>query len=78
MTTTEWRALPSNIVDGWWNVVDDEDRNILEGLGKELAHLIAASREMQKALEKIVRDWDGEPEDMFDARAALAKSVPKP
>ena len=30
--------------------------------------------ELLKALEKIVFDWDGEPEDMFDARAVLAKA----
>lgn len=35
------------------------------------AHLIAAAPVLYDALEKIVRDWDGEPEDMYDAWVAL-------
>ena len=38
------------------------------------AHLIASAPDLYSALEKIVFDWDGEPEDMFAARAALAKA----
>ena len=38
------------------------------------AHLIAAAPDLYAALEKIVFDWDGEPEDMFAAQAALAKA----
>lgn len=37
-------------------------------------HLFAAAPDLYSALEKIVLDWDGEPEDMSDARAALAKA----
>ena len=37
-------------------------------------HLIAAAPDLYAALEQIVFDWDGEPEDMFAARAALAKA----
>lgn len=39
------------------------------------ARLIAAAPELLAALEKIVYDWDGEPEDMADARAAIAKAT---
>ena len=38
------------------------------------AHLIAAAPDMYEALAQIVFDWDGEPEDMADARAAIAKA----
>jgi uncharacterized protein (UPF0335 family) len=37
---------------------------VIERLEKEKAQLV-------KALEKIVFDWDGEPEDMFEAKEAL-------
>lgn len=37
------------------------------------AALIAAAPDLYVALAKIVRDWDGEPEDMYEASAALAK-----
>ena len=46
----------------------DEVKRIAE------AHLIAAAPDLYAALEQIVFDWDGEPEDMFAARAALAKA----
>lgn len=35
------------------------------------AALIAAAPALYAALAQIVFDWDGEPEDMHDARAAL-------
>lgn len=38
------------------------------------AHLFAAAPDLYEALDQIVFDWDGEPEDMADARAALAKA----
>lgn len=38
------------------------------------AHLIAAAPDLLEALADIERDWDGEPEDMFRARAALSKA----
>ena len=38
------------------------------------SNLIAAAPDLYAALEQIVFDWDGEPEDMFAARAALAKA----
>jgi len=46
----------------------DDERDIAT------SNLIAAAPELYAALEKIVLDWDGEPEDMFAARAALAKA----
>lgn len=44
------------------------------------AHLFAAAPALYEALARIVRDWDGEPEDMFEASAALAQArgEPKP
>lgn len=39
------------------------------------ARLIASAPELLEALKKVVRDWDGEPEDMADARAAIAKAT---
>ena len=38
------------------------------------AHLIASAPELLSALQKIVLDWDGEPEDMYAARKAIAKA----
>lgn len=40
------------------------------------AKLIAASPDLLEALLKIVRDWDGDPEDMATARAAIEKATP--
>lgn len=38
------------------------------------ANLIAAAPDLYEALRQIVYDWDGEPEDVFDAQIALAKA----
>lgn len=38
------------------------------------ARLIAAAPSMYDALMRIIHDWDGEPDDMTEARAALAKA----
>lgn len=42
------------------------------------ALLIAASPKLLKALEQIVADWEGEEEDVFNARAAIAEARGKP
>ncbi|MAN77817.1 MAG: hypothetical protein CML24_11640 [Rhizobiales bacterium] len=39
------------------------------------AHLISAAPDMLKALKRIVHEWDGEPEDMAEAREAIAKAT---
>jgi hypothetical protein len=50
----------------------------IEGIdGAEMAanaHLIAAAPDLYAALERIVFDWDGEPEDMVAAENALRKA----
>ena len=38
------------------------------------ARLISAAPDLFRELEPRGRDWDGEPEDMIGARAALAKA----
>lgn len=38
------------------------------------ARLIAAAPDLLAALKQIVFDWDGEPEDMIEASAAIAKA----
>ena len=38
------------------------------------AHLIVTAPDLLSVLEKIVHDWDGEPEDMFDAIAAIQRA----
>jgi hypothetical protein len=38
------------------------------------ARLIAAAPDLLEALERIVFDWDGEPDDMSEAHAAIAKA----
>ena len=76
---TEWRAeeaLPGK-PNGWCvevvNLETGYDHVIMD-LDKATAHRIAAVNEMEAALEHIVKEWDGEPEDMHDARMALAKA----
>jgi hypothetical protein len=39
------------------------------------AKLIAAAPELLDALKEIVSNWDGEPEDMAAASAAIAKAT---
>jgi hypothetical protein len=46
--------------------------NMLQFTGD--GHIIAAAPDMLEALEVIVKDWEGEPEDMFWATAAIAKA----
>lgn len=41
---------------------------------KEDADLICAAHDLLAELKKIVHDWDGEPEDMIEAIAAIAKA----
>jgi hypothetical protein len=44
-------------------------------IGEANAILIAAAPDLLKALKQIVSDWeDGEPEDIVDACAAIAKA----
>lgn len=43
----------------------------------EDARLIAAAPDLLKALKQIEFDWDGEEEDMYEARAAIAKAEGK-
>lgn len=62
---------------------DDEDTRlpdaqfIGEDEQKANARLIAAAPEMLAALHGIFTDWDGEPEDMLEVRAAIAKAEGK-
>lgn len=39
------------------------------------ARLIAAAPELLAALIKIVKDWDGEPEDVHEAALAITKAT---
>ena len=76
-TKTEWRALEREA--GWevWAVDKATGiRTCIAGyaLDKPTAHRIAAVNELEASLKHIVKEWDGEPEDMHDARMALAKA----
>jgi hypothetical protein len=57
------------VICGWWTWGDRPDER------KANAHLIAAAPELYAALAKIEADWDGEPKDMIEARAALRKAL---
>lgn len=69
---------------GPWTMTPDEQAGgwRIRGQGVDIcfvylalnAHPIIAVPDMIEALEQIVFDWDGEPEDMAAARAALAKA----
>ena len=76
MSGTEWRAVQRE--EGWevWAFDATGMRTCVAGycLNKAIAHRIAAVNEMEAALKHIVKEWDGEPEDMHDARMALAKA----
>lgn len=54
--------------------MDDDDDYFLTDEVRANAALIAAAPELYEALKQIVSDWDGEPEDMYSARAAIAKA----
>lgn len=50
-------------------------RALGEGVPEANAKLIAAAPELLEALQEIVRNWDGEPEDMAAANAAISKAT---
>jgi hypothetical protein len=65
--------------DSTWRVVILKKNRVqvltrVQTLKPSDAHLIAAAPDMLEALEVIVKDWEGEPEDMFWATAAIAKA----
>ena len=62
-------------MDGWESDFNSERASRLEA-ESERDTLTLQVAGLRKALEKIVHDWDGEPEDMFDARQALASAAP--
>jgi len=72
---TDGDLYPTAFVPAW----DMPGAGEIEGTQEAIANarLIAAAPDLLEALEKIVFDWDGEPEDMIDARAAIAKAKGK-
>lgn len=69
----DWRIITPCSLDDHDALVSIWDRRDGEDVAAN-ARLIAAAPDMLEALKKIVFDWDGEPEDMADARAAIAKA----
>lgn len=71
---------------GPWERIDTPDYAEIHPMGQRLqsaialvgtpgdADLIAAAPDLLAALKQIVFDWDGEPEDMIEAHAAIAKA----
>jgi hypothetical protein len=69
----EWHvSVPTSTGSMKWALFDDGIRS--ENPEAD-ARLISAAPDLLEALRKIVHDWDGEPEDMADARAAIKKAT---
>jgi len=60
--------------DDRMGVVRCESGAVADAVIFEEGHLIAAAPDLYEALEEIVFEWDGDPEDMHAARTAIAKA----
>jgi len=48
---------------------------VAECANEDDARLIAVAPDLLAALRKIVHDWDGEPEDIAEAQAAITRAT---
>ncbi len=75
-TSCSWKRLTHNREgDVLCPHVASDGHPILDVSEHDMA-LIAQAPNLLKVLEKIVFDWDGEPEDMFEAKEVIAKAKP--
>lgn len=75
-TSGPWEVAPGNDVTGYpYFYINGMSRSVELGELVANARLIAAAPEMLEALKEIVHNWDGEPEDMAAANAAIAKAT---